>query len=185
MATDSITVKDEASGLEVATRTISENSLTKHVTRVQPENPGRQELTLHAVNVVGVTTEALFSMTPVTDFVNGTAGTSYTVPTGKKLVITSITATSKVNGATESATTFNLRVNPSGAAAATSPIAWTGTTGCPDPASVANNGLPPICATFPDGIEIPAGAGVGVSRVATGSTHNTDSVSVNGYLKDA
>lgn len=156
-----------------------------HFQEIKLVEVGRQEVTLHNPDFAAVTTEAMLSLTPVTDFVNGTAVTSYTVPTGKILRIMNVFVSGISNGATESAYRAMLRVNPSAAAATSSPIAWTGRGGCIDPASVANNTLIPAQGVFPLGIDIPAAAGVGLSHIATGSTGLQLAVSIVGYLRDA
>lgn len=116
--------------------------------------------------VTGVSTEALLSMVPVTGFVAAAAATAFTVTAGKTFRIQMITMSVRAN-ATANMAQVRLRVNTGGTVITTSPLIVQLT--CPAVASVAQVGTTEV-ATFPDGLDIPAGASFGLGQFCTVTT---------------
>lgn len=115
----------------------------------------------------GVVSEALMTLTPVRDGVNGTGATSLTVTSGKRLRITGILVTVRASAAVASWAAFTLRVNPSAAVTATSPVVAQVEVGTP--AQVIGS-TASIAFDVPDGIEFSGTMQFGVSHVAAATT---------------
>lgn len=81
---------------------------------------GRVIKTYRAV-FTGATTEAILTLTPNADGVDGGTGTTFAVTSGKKLRLNGISVNTKNAGAAGQGIVCNLRMNPSGAAVVTSP----------------------------------------------------------------
>lgn len=142
---------------------------------------GRTNWNAWAESVTGVGTEALFSLSISSGFAApGTAATSYTVPTGKTLRLVSLSAAVVATSTALNTTRLRLRVNTAGASIISSPVVWTIRVGATAGTAAANTAA---VATFPfpDGVEIPAGAGLAVSHVETATTCTVD-LAIDGFL---
>lgn len=139
----------------------------------------RQSWTFSAVAVAGVTTEALLSSVASTANVAAGAATSYTVPVGKTLRITSFHIDAINTSTVASRASLTVRaVPPAGTLAASSPIvhrlvaqvigALAGNAGADD-------------ISLPEGFCLPAGSIVGVSQLCLATTC-TVSFCLTGYL---
>lgn len=123
--------------------------------------------------------EAIVTLTPTRTFVVGSTGTSFAVTAGKKARLTGMTVSTRNAGAAGQGVVCNLRVNPSGATVAGSPLVASVAAGSQLAiANVVGFGA----AWFGDsGIEL-NGDGVmtfGVSQIGTATAGNT--VTLYGY----
>jgi hypothetical protein len=117
--------------------------------------------------VTAVTTEALLSVVPVRDGVAGSAATTITVTSGKRFRVQAIVASVRSSAATVLSGRVALRMNPSGAATASSPIlAILSMT--QQAAALAEAG--DTCAlAIPDGLEFSGTMQFGLSQVCSGT----------------
>lgn len=125
--------------------------------------------------------EALATITGVNR--GGTVTTTQlTVPTGKVFRVNQIVVTGVLLGATVTATHVRLRCNVSGAATATSPVLFTGRIGNNSIGTqAANYALPPLYYNFTEGLELPAGAGLQFTAIASTAAMHSLSMSLYGY----
>lgn len=108
------------------------------------------------------TTEALVTLTPITDGTAGTTGTSFTVTAGKRLRVQSFAMALNAPSTTAVGGVVNLRMTASGAVAANSPLV--ATTGCGLAGTqVAQNGCSGHV-IFPDGLELSGTQQFGISQ---------------------
>jgi hypothetical protein len=125
-----------------------------------------------AATVIGgvtcVTTEAMLSMVPVRAGVAAGGATSIAVTSGKTLRLTAIVFSSRSTSAAVLSARCALRMNPSGAAIATSPILAIAST-TQQAAALAEAGDTCVVA-LPDGIEISGTQQVGLSQVCSAIT---------------
>jgi hypothetical protein len=126
--------------------------------------------------VTAVATEALLSMVPVRDGVAAAAATSFAVTAGKKLRLQSITVGLISTAAAVISGRFVLRINPSGAAAATSPIVLI--IPIPSGAALAQAGGS-LTVPLPDCIELSGAMQFGLTQVCSVAT-GTVWATVNG-----
>ncbi len=127
----------------------------------------------HGINFTAATSEAMVTLTPVRDGVNGSTGTSFAITTGKRLVLLGMSVLTKNAGAAGQGVICRLRWNPGGAAIATSPIiavAGAGTNLAI--ANVVGQGDIRISAGPLMGIEIPSGGQIGISQIGTATAGN-------------
>lgn len=118
--------------------------------------------------VTAVTTEALLTLTPTRAGVAGTAGTSIQATAGKTLRITGIVFSTRSTSAAVLSGRCALRMNPSGAATATSPIIAIAAT-TQQAAALAEAG--DTCVVpIPDGIEISGTQQIGLTQVCSATT---------------
>jgi hypothetical protein len=125
-----------------------------------------------AATVIGgvtcVTTEALLSMVPVRAGVAGAGATSISVTSGKTLRLTAIIFSTRSTSAAVLSGRCALRMNPSGAVTASSPILAIAST-TQQAAALAEAG--DTCVVpLPDGIEISGTQQVGLSQVCSATT---------------
>jgi hypothetical protein len=125
-----------------------------------------------AATVIGgvacVTTEAMLSMVPVRAGVAAAGATTIAVTSGKTLRLTAIVFSSRSTSAAVLSARCALRMNPSGAAIATSPILAIAST-TQQAAALAEAGDTCVVA-LPDGIEISGTQQVGLSQVCSATT---------------
>lgn len=142
-------------------------------------DPARTPKTFLASGVAGTTTDALLTLTPVTNFVNGTNATTHAVASGKTLRLMGLTISQYTTAATANWTRVFVRCNPSGVVANTSPVVVAGQ--IPGTAAAANTGATAHL-DFPDGIDIPFGSGaqIGISAISLATT-SVITVSLVGY----
>lgn len=118
--------------------------------------------------VTCVTTEALLSLNISRDGAATAAATSHAVTSGKRWRITGVSASMRSTGATVLSARVALRMNPAGAATATSPvIAILSMT--QQAAALAEAG-DSVDLMFPDGIEVSGTMQVGLSQVCSAIT---------------
>jgi hypothetical protein len=118
-------------------------------------------------------TEALVTLTPVADGVAGTTGTSFTVTSGKKLRLVSLSVSTRNAGAAIQSVVCNLRIATS-AVTATSPLV--ASVGCGTQiatASAADFGSMPL------DMELSGTMQLGISQIGTATAGNT--VTLVGY----
>ena len=141
---------------------------------------GRTNWNAYAEAVAGVTADALFTLSVSSGFGAAASATSYTVPAGKTLRVVSLTIAVVATAATMLTSRVRLRVNTAGAAVIGSPAVWSIRVGLPVATAAA---LTSATATFPfpDGLEIPAGAGVALSHLESSATGTVD-VALDGFL---
>lgn len=117
--------------------------------------------------VAAVSTEALLSMVPVRDGVAAAGATSIAVTSGKRLRVQSILAGVRSSAATVLSGRVALRMNPSGAVTATSPIiAICSMTQQAAALAEAGDTCPLI---IPDGFEISGMQQIGLTQVCSGT----------------
>jgi hypothetical protein len=172
---------------------ISDPSTGTNIAAVQPKgtqgtfmlcvqdakDTGRTQVSFTLDAVAGVTVEALATMAITKGLVAQTPATSYTVTAGKTLRIQSISVTILATAAT-ALTSAKVRLRGAlSAFSATSPILIALAT-TPASASALAGADGSIEQDFPDGLEIPGGAIVGLSQVVS-STSSAVTVTVVGY----
>lgn len=108
------------------------------------------------------TTEAMVTLTPVSDGVAGSTGTSFPVTAGKRLRLQAIMLTCFNATAAIHACQVNVRMNPTGAVTTASPLI--GTVAVSTSAATANLSASQAQA-FPDGVELSGNMQIGVSQV--------------------
>lgn len=91
------------------------------VTVQELKDTGRQVIISSAAAVTGTTSEAIFTLTVSTAFLNGLSGTSFGVTPGKTLRLQNFSCTWKTTGATSVGGECHLHVVASGTCTATSP----------------------------------------------------------------
>lgn len=145
-----------------------------HVTVTQKHNAGRQQWVLYAEAVTGVAALTALSAIAVTGVTAAGTATSYTVPAGKTLRITSAVFGMLSNGATLTTAKMRLHAVTSGAlTAATGNIVLSfPRVGNPSATTAANEGGAQITISLGEGIEFVAGNTIGLSHQesATGVT---------------
>jgi hypothetical protein len=144
------------------------------VSAVASNPAGSQMISLTPANAgvaTATTTEALATLIPTRNFVAAATSTTHVVTAGKTLRVLGFSAGFRGAAATATIAIITLRVNPAGAVAATSPIVAQIFLSVPATANSHVVGS----ASFGQFIEIPSGAGFGISTVLT--TANAASVS--------
>lgn len=106
------------------------------------------------------------------------ATTALVVPTGKTFRLNAITGAIVLAGTTVSTTRFFLRYQLGGNVTVTSPIAATWRMG--GNSAIASH-VYPFDQDFTEGMEFPAGCGVGVSAIATAATQHTLDIDLIGF----
>jgi len=138
---------------------------------------GRTYMTFYMDVAAGVTAEALASMS-INTAGTVTTGTSYTVPAGKVLRLSSISVTIKATSTT--AITGRVRVRAAATVAVTSGIVMN--VDVPNMTGTFANGVGTnVSYDIPDGIEIAAGQQIGISQ-SMSAISSTVSVIVTGFL---
>lgn len=139
----------------------------------------RTQVALYAEGVAGSASEVLFTMAQTLNFVTGTPGTSYPVTTGKRLYLQSLVITLVSTAATANTTRIRIRVNPAGAGAVGSPIIFSIRVGWSAATFIANQ-TQTITIPLPEGLAIPAAAGVALTHIEAAANGTID-VALNGY----
>jgi hypothetical protein len=138
-------------------------------------------VTLSATNFTAAVAEALVTLTPQQDGVVSATTTSYTVPAGKRFVLTALNVLSKNAGAANQGVICRVRINPSGAVTTASAIVAIGGAGTGSAiANVVGSESQSLSAGWPNLIELPAGWQVGISQIGTATAGND--VILTGYL---
>lgn len=132
----------------------------------------------NALNFTSASTEAVLTLTPVRDGVAGSTYTTIPVTSGKRLVIIGMTVFMKNAGAAVQWVRCSLRVNPSGAAVASSPVIAICAAG--SNSAVAGNtsgqGATIISSGYPCIMEFSGTSQLCVAQVSQGSTAGNDMV---------
>jgi len=119
------------------------------------------------------TTEAMITLTPSRNFVNGATGTSLTITANKRFVLLGLSITTRNAGAAVQGVVVRVRVNPSGAAITTSPVVCVlGTGTFSATANVVSSVATPISCGWPCLIEMADPAQIGISQVGTATANN-------------
>lgn len=163
---------DEVNGLPFSTTTKAVQA-TNFLPTQNTFDSGRSSRTINLDSfAVTATTEVLNTMSYSTDNGTVTTGTSYTVTAAKRLRIQSITGMiHTIAGNTTSIMCLvRIRINNAGAALVTSPVqfvmALSGT-------AVPNGASGPVSISIPNGYEVIAGAGIGVTTTCPGFVATT------------
>ena len=128
---------------------------------------------LTATNFTAAGTEAMVTCTPARDWVNGSTGTSFAVSANKRLVILGITVATKNASTAGQGVICRVRINPGGAAIATSPILVSVGTGTSLAiAGVVESTSCSISQNFPSLIELSSTAQIGISQIGTATAGN-------------
>jgi hypothetical protein len=144
------------------------------------QGAAKTRFVLYAVNFTAATTEALITLTPSRDNVDGSTGTSHAVTAAKRLVLLGVCITTRNAGAAVQGVVVKVRVNPSGAATATSPIvAIVGAGTSSATANVVASQCTPISQSPPALYEISGTNQIGISQIGTATAGNE--VSLWGY----
>lgn len=132
----------------------------------------------NALNFTSASTEAVLTLTPVRDGVAGSTYTTIPVTAGKRLVLIGITVFMKNAGAAVQWVRCTVRMNPSGAAIATSPVIALCAAG--SNTAVAQNtsgqGFTLLSPGFPCLMEFSGTHQLCVAQISQGSTAGNDMV---------
>jgi len=143
------------------------------------KDTGRASVALTAEAVAGSTSEGLITLTQSKAGAATSTGTSYPVAAGKTLRLQALLVTFVATTTTANTARIRLRVNTGGAAAANSPVQLSFRVGLPSATFIANEAVT-VRLPIPDGFEIPAGAGVGITHQEAAANGTLD-VSLLGY----
>lgn len=120
----------------------------------EAKDVGRQVVIASATAVAGTTTDTIFTLTVSTAFTNGTSGTSFGIPAGKKFRIQNLNCIWR-SAATDGSGTCRLRVSSGGACTATSPLVCVaGGSSLAANAILATNQAAGDHCVIPDGLEL-------------------------------
>jgi len=150
---------------------------TNFVPVQQPKDSGRTYVTFYIDAITGVTTEALVTMN-INTAGTVTTGTSYSVPSGKTLRLTSYSVT--IRATSTSAITGRIRVRSAATVAATSGIIFNADIPVVSNAGVVGEGVN-VSYNVPDGVEIAATQQIGISQIIS-STSSVVSAILIGFL---
>jgi hypothetical protein len=135
------------------------------------KDTGRVAKVYTATAVAGVTTEALITLTPLSDFVAGSTGTSFAVTAGKRLRLQGMSVTWR--SATAAAGSVILRFRVSNTGAVTASTAISAALGVTQATATAG-----FCAsstfTFPDGFELSGTMQLGITQLASAAATGLD-----------
>jgi hypothetical protein len=140
-----------------------------------------------AVQIVSTATDALMSLTGYKGGVAvGATTTPAVVTAGKTYRINSVTMQYTTIVTTPGSVRFSLRANLSGVVAITSPLVCTWEVGEPTGIAPVAGKVNTVHLTFPDGIEFPAAAGIGISMVGlntvgTAAVVGYGRITIHGY----
>lgn len=141
--------------------------------------PARVQRSFNGIDAATAASETLFSLTPITAFVAGSAANSHAVTASKTLVVQNIFAGFRQGAATAAYSRVIVRVNPSGAVTTTSPViavlllpTWLAAIG----------GGTMLQMPFTGGLKIPVGSGaqIGATHISSATGHFV-SVNIVGY----
>lgn len=121
--------------------------------------------------VAGVTTEAMVTLTPLSDFTAGSTGTSFTVTSGKRLRLQTLVATVRATTTTAVGAVVRLRISASGAVTTGTVVA--ASVGIYESVAVANNSFS-NWVPLPDGLELSGTMQLGISQLASATSASLD-----------
>lgn len=176
-ASTPVAIASDQSALAVTPPTLTKGTQGSTGISVQSlKEAGRTLKTWSVTALAGVTTEALISLTPYSDLTAGSAGTSFTVTAGKKLVIQRINLVWRNNTAAAGGVTVRFRML-NGTVLIGSPVHITlhasstiATIGSGSSSSI----------EFPDGLELSGSMQFGCTQIAVGAVVGFD-LQINGY----
>lgn len=161
--------------------TVQQATLTKGtqgttgVTTQDLKDSGRS-LKAYSATFTASITEALVTVTPITDGTAGTTATSFTVTSGKRLVLQSFCISTRNAGAAGQGVVVQLRMTSTGAVTVTSPLV--GIVSAGTSLAVANiSNL--ACNQLPEGFELSGTMQLGITQVGTATANNI--VVLTGY----
>lgn len=126
-----------------------------------------------ALNFTAATTEALVTLTPAADWVDGSTGTSFTITAGKRLVIIGMSCVTKNAGAAVQGVITRIRVSGTGAVTtASSTLAVCGAGTYSAIANVVGSLAVPVSAGWPTHIELSGTNQIGISQIGTATAGN-------------
>lgn len=166
---------DDAAGLNPV-NTVVKGTQGARALAVQNLKDSGRTLKVYSATFTAATTEALVTLTPITNGTAGGTGTSFSVTAGKTFRIQSLFISTKNAGAAVQGVICNLRMTASGAVAANSPLI--ATVGAGTLAATANN-VAAESSDIPDGLELSGTMQFGISQVGTATAGNT--VTLIGY----
>ncbi len=143
----------------------------------EPKDTGRVAKVYEATATAGVTTEAMMTLTPLSNFTAGATGTSFTVTAGKTFRIQQFVVTVRATAATAVSGIVRLRISASGAV--TTATAPSITLGAPPTSATTNSGNS-SAASIPDGLELSGTMQFGISQLFTATSASVD-VMIIGY----
>jgi hypothetical protein len=143
---------------------------------VQDLKDSGRVIKVFSASFTAATTEALVTLTPITDGTAGSTGTSFAITAGKRFRIQALLIATKNAGAAIQGVICNLRMSASGAVTATSPLI--ATVGAGTISATANN-VSAESAAIPDGLELSGTMQFGISQVGTATAGNV--VTLIGY----
>ena len=131
----------------------------------------------YSATFTAATTEALVTLTPISDGTAGSTATTFAVTAGKRFRVQGLFVTTRNAGAAVQGVVVNLRMTSTGSVTATSPLV--ATTGCGTASATANISASGGEGSIPDGLELSGTMQFGISQVGTATANN--SVTLIGY----
>lgn len=168
-------VLDDAAGLNPV-NTVAKGTQAARALGVQDFKDSGRTIKVFSATFTAATTEALITLTPITNGTAGSTGTSFSVTAGKTFRIQSMFVTTRNAGAAIQGVVCNLRMTASGAVAANSPLVCT--VGAGSLSATANN-VGQGAADVPDGLELSGTMQFGISQIGTATAGNT--ITLIGY----
>lgn len=125
------------------------------------------------LNFTAATSEGLVTLTPSTDFADGSTGTSFTVTSGKRLVLLGCDCSTRNAGAAVQGVRVALRVSASGAVTTSSPVVGVCAAGTSSAtANVVGWGSFQVSQSWPSVLELSGTMQLGVSQIGTATAGN-------------
>jgi hypothetical protein len=125
------------------------------------------------LNFTAATTEAMVTLTPSGDYVDGSTGTSFTVTGGKRLVALNVHCATRNAGAAVQGLVVRLRVSASGAVTTSSPVLAECAVGTSSAtANVAVQSQAQVSQGWPTVVELTGTQQLGVSQIGTATAGN-------------
>jgi hypothetical protein len=171
-----VNVSVQNASLAVTAPTLTKGTQGANGFSTQDLKDAGRVIKVYSATFTAATTEALITLTPISDGAAGGTATSFAVTNGKRFRIQSLAVTVRNAGAAAQGVIVNLRMSASGAVTASSPLI--GTVGAGTylaTANVVGAGMD----SFPDGIELSGTMQFGISQVGTATAGNT--VTLIGY----
>lgn len=132
------------------------------------------------LNFTAATTEALVTLTPSSDYVDGSTGTSFTITGGKRFVVLGLDCATRNAGAAVQGVTVRLRASASGAVTTSSPVIAQCNAGTLSAtANIIAGSSTSVSQGWPVVVELSGTQQLGVSQIGTATAGND--VVVRGY----
>lgn len=169
------TTLDDAAGGN-AVNTVAKGTQGARALASQDLKDSGRVIKVYSATFTGATTEALISLTPISDGTPGGAGSSFTITASKRFRIQAILLTVRNAGAAIQGVVVNLRMSATGVVTAASPLVGTVAAGT---LSATANAASSEAAPIPDGLEFSGTMQFGLSQIGTATAGNT--VTLIGY----